>query len=305
MSAGDPGVAAYEEAQGPVDGARDPDPGTDRDLAGVYRLPFEDQERRPVQRMAILPPRDPHRRGELARTVGEGAIGAIVAAAPAHGIQPLEGLDCPDEHGGRVPLRAGDDVQAPVHAVDPVDVGDPRRPEHRLVARRAADALRRVRRRVVRPDVRLGFDDAPRRRCTAEGRNQNGAEEVACDLLGGSIVETPRKRSASGPAGHQSPPASTFVPRLRPPRRPRERDRLDLLAAGASPPEPVSASGAGATASDAAAFLDAPALRAELLPLLAPAFGDDFACAARAEGFAAAAASDRFFAAGVSATATT
>jgi hypothetical protein len=80
-----------------------------------------------------------------------------VSPARTHQLDAIEWLDGTHEHGGRLSGRLGDDVQAVVHPVDKVHVGMSRRPEHRRVAGRAAEA--RVRRAVVGADVRLDLDD--------------------------------------------------------------------------------------------------------------------------------------------------
>ena len=74
--------------------------------------------------------------------------GATPGRRAARGLVPGDHLARAEEDGGGGPDRSGHEVEAPVHAVGEVDVGEPGRPEHRLGARRAPAV--RVRPRVVR-----------------------------------------------------------------------------------------------------------------------------------------------------------
>ncbi|CAN7697332.1 hypothetical protein LJR290_005707 [Variovorax sp. LjRoot290] len=77
-----------------------------------------------------------------------------------------------------MPFLAADEVEAPVDAVGAIDVGAPRRPEHRGVALgRAAEA---VRGRVV-AIVGLGLDDA----AADAVDQQRDADQQARDLMRG------------------------------------------------------------------------------------------------------------------------
>ena len=69
------------------------------------------------------------------------AAGVHAKAALHHYRDAVHRLDRADEHGRRIILFLGDRVQAPVHAVDPVDVGDTRRTEHGYVAPGSANAF--------------------------------------------------------------------------------------------------------------------------------------------------------------------
>jgi len=53
----------------------------------------------------------------------------------------------------------GHDVHAEIHSVNKINVGKTRRAEHDLVARR--QSARRMCSEVVRPKIRLGFDNSP------------------------------------------------------------------------------------------------------------------------------------------------
>ena len=108
-------------------------------------------------------------------------------AVEAHRLDAVERLDGADEHGGRRAGRLGHHVEAVVHPVDKVHVGQARRPEHDPVACGLAEPG--VRRPVVLADVRLDLDDpadAPPGRVVAD---QPRADQRA------------RRRRASGRRG--------------------------------------------------------------------------------------------------------
>ena len=107
-------------------------------------------------------------------------------------IRALERLDGADQDGGRASGRLGDDVEAVVHAVDKVHVGDARRPEHDPVPGRGPhagvrgpvlEARRTPRpRRSGRPGARPRHPRRPRHPGRAERRripDQAGAEQGA------------------------------------------------------------------------------------------------------------------------------
>ena len=106
-------------------------------------------------------------------------------------LRPSDRFDGPDEHGGGVAVGAADDVQAVVQAVDEVDIGMARRPEHH---RRAAECGRRERDWLDRPGRRRPRSRryAPTRRPAPSSRTRSvpsnvraiataGPETAACD----------------------------------------------------------------------------------------------------------------------------
>ena len=100
--------------------------------------------------------------------VGHGpAAGAGGLPGGTHLAQTLDGLDGADEQRGRSRRGLGDDVQAVVHAVDKVHVGDARRPEHDPVARGRAHAG--VRCTIVPADVSLDLHDPAGSRASPPG----------------------------------------------------------------------------------------------------------------------------------------
>ena len=118
---------------------------------------------------------------------------------------PVDRLDGADQHGGGAALGLGDDVQALVHPVDKVHVGDPRRPEHDRVARRPAEAG--VRGAVVLADVRLDLDDPPD--AAGRARPPAVADEVRAEQrprgverrAGEELARERRARGGSAPRG--------------------------------------------------------------------------------------------------------
>src|SRR6185312_6198561 len=103
-----------------------------------------DRERRSVERLAIVGPRNAERRAYLARPRTQ--LADVLAAAPlAHDVDAGGRLDRPHQQGAGA---AADQIDAPVNAIRAVDVDTRRRPEHRPVARRRAPE--RVRSRIGR-----------------------------------------------------------------------------------------------------------------------------------------------------------
>ena len=120
----------------------------------------------------------------------------------AHRVGALERLDGADEDRRGSSLGLRDDVQAVVHPVDKVHVGDTGRPVHDRVAARPPEP--RVRCAVVLADVRLDLDDPPdaaagvavvadqprpdQRRRDLEGRPAEEPAQVAQLLIVGGFV---------------------------------------------------------------------------------------------------------------------
>src|SRR5262245_22212670 len=100
-----------------------------------------------------------------------------------------------------MPLLPRHGVEAPVCAVDEVDVGDAGRPVEVPRPFRATDDS--MARGVIGTEVRLGLHDAPRRHAIIGRALERGAEELAGDELRGAIVE---RRGEHAPAafGHAS-----------------------------------------------------------------------------------------------------
>ena len=121
-------------------------------------------------------------------------IGTILAGGPPP--SELVGQPCPshrrfaghrgdstNEHGGRTPIRLGHDIEARVHPVHKVHVGDARRPEHHEVSGGGSEP--RVGRTVVTADVRLDLHDpATPRLLTGRIADEQRAEQRPGSVLG-------------------------------------------------------------------------------------------------------------------------
>ena len=173
---------------------------------------LEAQRRRRVAQVGAGPgPVEPERGADEPRAAREARVGqalearglardrvrarSTVDAPPARpadrraSVDALERLDGADEHRAGGPGRAGDHVQAVVHPVDKVHVGDARRPEHDRVAGRPPEAG--VRRPVLGAVVGLDLDDPARAPARASSRTRRGAEERA-----GGVDRRPVQRRA-------------------------------------------------------------------------------------------------------------
>ena len=105
-----------------------------------------------------------------------------------HALDAEQRFDGANQHRGRPAGRLGDHVQAVVHPVDKVHVGESRRPRHDPVPGRRREAG--MRREVLRTTVRLDFDDA---RFAPPGR---------------VVADQPRARAALGRPPRAVRPAS-------------------------------------------------------------------------------------------------
>ncbi len=143
-------------------------------------------------------PRARWRSGMAARRSTRHVRRGIVAHAPAttihgqpgraHHVDAGERLDGADQHGGRGAGHAGHHVEAVIHPVDKVHVGDARRPAHDRVAAGRAEA--RVRGQVLRAAVGLDLDDAPDPSPGLVVADEERAEQAAGGL--GAVVREER-----------------------------------------------------------------------------------------------------------------
>ena len=149
------------------------------------------------------PPRSPRHRGRAPRESGR-----------PHRRHALDRLDGADEERRRPADGLGDDVQAVVHPVDKVHVGNAGVPIHDRVAGGSPEAG--VRRPVLLADVRLDLDDPASPGCPI-GRlvDQVGTQEGVGDLERrpgeerGSVVQERVRKSAWRSPGMKSP--NTFM----------------------------------------------------------------------------------------------
>jgi len=208
-SRGEVGGARHAEAQGslrPRAGVGDPDPGRHRDPRGGQRPRpggLHEEPRVPPEIHAVQAPVDSQRLGQASRPRAQLGVAPGRRAPPAHGVEPLGGLEGAHEHGDPFPLRPTHDVQAVVQSVDGVHVGVAAGQPHGGVARRAS-AAEGVAGPVRRPQVGLGFDDRAGQAPPAHHAHQALAEQpaghahrIACE--GGEPPRHPRPPAATGP----------------------------------------------------------------------------------------------------------
>src|SRR5690606_26803981 len=125
------GTAPYE-TPGRFDASGDADARAGGDIVALARR--QQVERGGIERQSIVGNGDAQRLAELAGAGAELAVGET-AAALLHLEQAILGFEGADQHGA---ARLADDIQAPVNAIDPVDIGVSGRAEHGRVARGGA-----------------------------------------------------------------------------------------------------------------------------------------------------------------------
>ena len=89
---------------------------------------------------------------------------------------PIEWFERSQEHGLRIAQGSARQIEAMVHSVREVDITNTRIGEHRAIAF-GHSTLVGVRRRIVRPDISLGFNDSTAKRSTSEPPNERLSEE--------------------------------------------------------------------------------------------------------------------------------
>jgi len=94
-------------------------------------------------------------------------------APAAHVLEAGDRLHGPDQHRASVSLLPRHGIEAPVHPVDEVDVGAPRRPIQEAGA--ICKAGRRVAGRIIRTQIGLGLHDAPAHRSVIGTVLEDGA----------------------------------------------------------------------------------------------------------------------------------
>jgi hypothetical protein len=134
-------------------------------------------------------PGDPER---LAEPAGSGAEQTIVvqAASLPHPLESVGGLECADQDRTRGVDLLAHEVQTPVDAVRPVDVGMPRRAEHRGVALGPATVPVRGRILVV---VGLDLDD----RASDAVDEERDTDELRRDVVNRAREEVPGEPHSS------------------------------------------------------------------------------------------------------------
>ncbi len=131
---------------------------------------------------------------------------SLDAGGPHRGLA-CEGFDGANQHGSRSALGLRHDVQALVHAVHEVDVGDPGRPVHHGVAGRLPEPG--VGCEIVLADVRLDLHDPPD---ALAGRpvvaDEVGADERSRGVEGRSDEDLPREAAPQGQRRASRAPAA-------------------------------------------------------------------------------------------------
>src|SRR6266568_3392318 len=164
----------------------DADARPDQDLDRTF--PRAQGKRRPVERKAIMLPRDAERLGEPPRSRAEQAI-RLYPAPGSHGHQSRARLECPDQNRAGDALALADEIDAPVHPIGAVDIGVAGRTEHRCVARRAsAETVGRG----VLVIISLDLDDP-----AADAVH----EQLRPDQIRGHVVDASRKKGAAKAGG--------------------------------------------------------------------------------------------------------
>jgi hypothetical protein len=176
-------VAADDEAPPLVLGAgADADPRAPGDV-GICDAAVLDQEALAAEVGAIVGERYAHRPGKAARTAAQFVVrypsGAppIRTPSPPHQRDAVERRQRPQQHGRRLAIPFGDDVEEVVDAVVEIDVGKPRRTVERSIAGRAPS--RCVARGVRFPDIPLDLHDCPCRYAADSAADEDLPDEVS------------------------------------------------------------------------------------------------------------------------------
>src|SRR4051812_41640737 len=104
----------------------------------------------------------------------------------------IERLQGTHEDSARLTLGACDGVEAPIHAINEVDVGDARRSVQRIRAAGAPGGG--VTCEVMLAEIGLRLDDATACHASRGAALEHGAEKLASDELRWPIVELARQR---------------------------------------------------------------------------------------------------------------
>jgi len=146
-------AAPFEEAQRSAGFLGNADPCARSDIARRFVRRFEPQRAAAAQVHAVVLPAQTEGLRQPSWTRAEFAS---TGTPGPHDVESGERLSRTDEHRTPDALDFARNVQAIVHAVNEVYVGEAGRPEHRCIARRPS--AKRVRCRIVRK-IRLRLDD--------------------------------------------------------------------------------------------------------------------------------------------------
>ena len=180
---------------------------------------------------AVVGPGQPQRLGQSGRPAGQLDGGAARPGGAGRDVLAVDDLAGPDEHRAGHPDRSADDVGAPVHAVDEVDVQEAGRAEHDRVA--LGRPTERVRSRVIGALVGLDLGQAHGDVDAAHGTGQARAEQTRRDRPA-TAAPGRHERSATAAsrsrAGNGLGPLGLFVARAR------NRASCSATRTGAVPP---------------------------------------------------------------------
>src|SRR5690606_38800167 len=186
-------VARYESPGG-IDGASDPDARRHGDLK-LATLPAH-VEARPGYALAVIVQGDPEQSRRPARPERRAPI--------------LSPADAAQQHGTGAPLRAGDDVEARIHAVGRIYVHGAGWAAHdRRAPARPEGGMRG---RVVRPTIRFGFKDRRDDQPAAPIMH----EQIAPDQVSGHLLDRSLEVTGVEHLKRHPPALSSAAPVARP-----------------------------------------------------------------------------------------
>ena len=180
-------VSADNPSERPVGRLGDSDASRDVNLVVGNRLALANQERFSLQWFAGHRPGDAQSGTELPGSIGQVDIVDDARPPLVHQRDPVERLEGAHENGTRLPRLARDRVEAPVHSVDEIDVGDAGRPVEVLGAGSTTGCG--MAREVVFAEVCLRLDDNTTGDPIGGFTLENGTEHVARNELSVTLIE--------------------------------------------------------------------------------------------------------------------
>ena len=148
------------------------------------------QERLFGQIVAVEGFRDPE---GLAESTGPRRERSAALPSSSHHVEALDREQTPEEDGLPFAFLSGDSVQAPVHTVAAIDIGAAGGPEHGPIPVCHSAERGGMRRRVVSPAVRFGFDHHARACMSVDARDQARSEKRAGDFRHRRLEERSRE----------------------------------------------------------------------------------------------------------------
>lgn len=127
---------------------------------------------------------------QLSRAIGEIDVAFRRPTPFPHQLDAVQRLERTDQDRTRLIHGTGDGVDAPVHAVDEIDVGVAWRTVERRGSRRPSRGC--VTGEIVLAEVGLGLHDTPGGDAIRSPALEDGAQQLARDGFGVARVEGPR-----------------------------------------------------------------------------------------------------------------